>query len=109
MKPLQRAVLLGVVQLTLVASLGVKLVRDRATLPRVWARTGPVDPDMPIRGRYVELSLQASTRSGAELHGAVAVLAENGRLVVIPDPLAHRALGSSACTSTGTDRANPVC
>ena len=32
---------------------------DRATLPRVWARTVPVDPTDPLRGRYVRLWLDA--------------------------------------------------
>ncbi len=48
---------LAVVHVAIVGSLGVKLLADRATRPRVWVRTAPVDPDLPIRGRYVQLRL----------------------------------------------------
>jgi hypothetical protein len=58
--------------------------------------TEPVDPALPIRGRYVELRLEARLRGDAAMHGlAVALRAENGQLVAIPDPLARRPLGSS--------------
>jgi uncharacterized membrane-anchored protein len=50
--------LLGIVQLALVASLGGKLLADRATRPRFWLKTAPVDPDLPIRGRYVRLQVE---------------------------------------------------
>jgi hypothetical protein len=46
------------VHMGLVGSLGVKLMVDRARLPRGWARTVPYDPSLPIRGRYVRLRLQ---------------------------------------------------
>jgi hypothetical protein len=84
------------VQLGLVASLGAKLAYDRSTQPRLWARTAPLDPELPIRGRYVELRLEARLRGDAANYGhAVALRAENGQLVRIPDPLAKRPLGSS--------------
>src|SRR5262249_53675352 len=31
---------------------------DRHTLPRGWVRTQPYDPDLPIRGRYVQLRVE---------------------------------------------------
>jgi hypothetical protein len=34
-----------------------QLMLDRARLPRGWAKSEPVDPDLPIRGRYVSLQL----------------------------------------------------
>ncbi|HXN83836.1 MAG TPA: hypothetical protein VN883_15260 [Myxococcales bacterium] len=58
MKPVHKALLLGIVQLALVASLGGKLLADRATRPRFWLKTAPVDPDLPIRGRYVRLRVE---------------------------------------------------
>lgn len=42
----------------LVGSLGLKLLADRATLPRGWVRTQPFDPSTPLRGRYVRLALE---------------------------------------------------
>jgi hypothetical protein len=58
MTPPRRGIVLALVHVAIVASLGAKLLYDRATLPRVWARAVPVDPSLPIRGRYVRLSVQ---------------------------------------------------
>ncbi len=58
----QRSLALLVIQVLLVLSLFVKLGWDGATLPRVWARTVPIDPDDPLRGRYVRLWLDAADR-----------------------------------------------
>jgi len=41
----------------LVGSLGLKLLADRARLPRGWVRSQPFDPSTPLRGRYVRLGL----------------------------------------------------
>jgi hypothetical protein len=49
---------LAVIHVLLVGALGLKLLADRARLPRGWARTVPFDPDLPIRGRYVRLRLE---------------------------------------------------
>jgi uncharacterized membrane-anchored protein len=58
LKPVHKALLLGIAQLALVSSLGGKLLADRATRPRFWLKTAPVDPDLPIRGRYVSLRVE---------------------------------------------------
>lgn len=58
MKTLFKGVLLAVLQLAIVLSLAGKMLYDRATRPRVWVKTAPVDPDLPLRGRYVSLSLE---------------------------------------------------
>ncbi len=52
---LAKGLLLALGHVLLVAGLGGTLLVDRMTRPRVWARTLPVDPDAPIRGRYVQL------------------------------------------------------
>ncbi len=57
MKPWIKGLVIAVVQVGLVASLGAKLLYDRATQPRVWVLTAPYDPSLPIRGRYVRLGL----------------------------------------------------
>jgi hypothetical protein len=64
MKPLYKGLILAAVQIALVASLGGKLLVDRATRPRVWVKAQPVDPFLPIRirGRYVNLTLDATAQ-----------------------------------------------
>ncbi|MCE5243879.1 MAG: GDYXXLXY domain-containing protein [Desulfobacteraceae bacterium] len=57
MKPWGKGLVIAVVHLCLVASLGAKLLYDRATRPRVWVLTVPFDPELPVRGRYVSLQL----------------------------------------------------
>jgi len=45
------------VQLALVLSIAGKYVYERKTRPRVWVRTAQVDPNLPLRGRYLALRL----------------------------------------------------
>ena len=58
MTPFRKGLLLAVLHLLIVSSLGAKLLMDRAVRPRVWVRTAPYDPDLPIRGRYVSLAIE---------------------------------------------------
>jgi hypothetical protein len=58
MTPLGKGIILAVLQIAIVASLGVKLLIDRARYPRVWVRTAVYDPDLPIRGRYLSIRLE---------------------------------------------------
>jgi hypothetical protein len=60
----QAGVALALIHLLLVATLGLKLLADRARLPRAWARTLPFDPNLPIRGRYVRLRLEVPLAGG---------------------------------------------
>ena len=75
---------LAVVHVLLVGTLGLKLLSDRARLPRAWARTLPFDPDLPIRGRYVRLRLEVpldptdSARAGE--HRRIQLRTEGDRL-----------------------------
>jgi hypothetical protein len=57
MTPFTRGLLVGAAQLLLVASVGAKFLYDRASYPRLWVETAPYDPDLPIRGRYVNIAL----------------------------------------------------
>ncbi len=52
-----RGLLLALLQGGLLLSLGGQLLLDRATRPRGWILSEPVDPHLPIRGRYVNLAL----------------------------------------------------
>jgi hypothetical protein len=57
MSPFARAAWIAVLQVVLLAAVGGKLLYDRVVLPRAWIETAGVDPDLPIRGRYVALNL----------------------------------------------------
>jgi len=80
-----KSLLVAAVQLCLVASLGAKFLYDRSTLPRTWARSLPIDPDSPIRGRYVRLQLLVDARGASEA-SAVRLRVDGGRLLAEPDP-----------------------
>ncbi|MFZ0426572.1 MAG: hypothetical protein WAO20_00525 [Acidobacteriota bacterium] len=107
MKTPWRGLSLALIQVVIVASLGGKLLYDRAHYPRVWVKTAPVDPKLPIRGRYLRLgvvvdasafpaddfTLPASGEGSAsqsqpvprQMHPGRLVL-EHGRLVAEPAP-----------------------
>jgi hypothetical protein len=52
-----KGLLLAAIQCLMVLSLSGKLLLDRVSCPRVWVRTAPWDPALPIRGRYLSLQL----------------------------------------------------
>jgi len=63
---LRKGLGVAAIHVAIVASLGAKLLADRATRPRVWARTVPIDPNLPIRGRYLRLGVEAVAGPGVE-------------------------------------------
>ena len=79
----QKGLVLAALQLLVVGSLGAKLLADRATLPRVWVRTAPVDPNLPIRGRYVRIRIEVEGSRDLLGH-RVSLRAQDGRLVAAP-------------------------
>lgn len=87
---MRKGLIVAVCHVAIVASLGAKLRVDRATRPRVWARAAPVDPDLPIRGRYVRLRVEADPstdlKSTGWQGGPVALSVKDDRLVAANDP-----------------------
>ena len=90
MKTLQKGLAVAVIQILIVLSVGGKLLYDRATRPRVWVRTASIDPDLPIRGRYLTLNLEVhpseppQVPKHPELYSGgyyVDLAVENGQLV----------------------------
>lgn len=96
MRPLYKGLIVGVVHLLIVASLGAKLLYDRSTRPRVWARAAPYDPSLPIRGRYVSLQLEVQApdistpkENRWNWHRTAVILSvENDQLIARGDPTA---------------------
>ncbi|MGA2153138.1 MAG: hypothetical protein ABSH37_01905 [Bryobacteraceae bacterium] len=87
MRPLYRGIAVAVVQCLLVLSVAGKYALDRERLPRAWARALRFDPNLPIRGRYVSLSLEVDGMVGAPVYWASVTLSvRNGRLVAEPVP-----------------------
>src|SRR5882672_7010293 len=84
MTPLIKGLVLAAVHVGLVASLGAKLLYDRATRPRVWTLAAPYDPNLPIRGRYVSLQLVVELRGIQK--DAVILHVEGDRLVAEAKP-----------------------
>ena len=61
MKTLQKGLAVALLHVLIVSSLGAKLLYDRSHRPRIWIRVANYDPDLPIRGRYLNLSLEIPT------------------------------------------------
>jgi hypothetical protein len=97
MKPWVKGLVIAAVQVGLVASLGAKLLYDRAVQPRVWVLSTPYDPNLPIRGRYVSLQLvvepkgieKKDPRPAWQQRYAVILRVEEGRLLAEADPREH--------------------
>ena len=65
-----KGLVLAALQCAMVLSLSGKLLYDRQTQPRVWVLTTQYDPNLPIRGRYLSLSLVP--KPGAPFYPAIA-------------------------------------
>jgi hypothetical protein len=64
----KRGTAVALLHVALVSSLGAKLLIDRATRPRLWVKTAQVDPDLPIRGRYLGLRLTVNVPDSVRYH-----------------------------------------
>lgn len=101
-----KGLLIALVQMALVGSIGAKLLADRASLPRVWVATAPVDPDLPIRGRYVRLFVvvdaqrSAPEREPRDDMFRARLVAQDSRLVAVED-WTGRHWASSAARCSG--------
>src|SRR5262245_43037566 len=85
----RNGLIVAALHVAIVASLGVKLIADRATRPRVWARVAPLDPDLPIRGRYVRLRIEVQPADGLTVnrdtyYAPVELTVRNDTLVCTP-------------------------
>jgi len=99
MKKTHRYVLFALLQIGIVLSLAGKYFFDRLFCPRVWVKTAPVDPNLPIRGRYVRLrpvlpvrgmspfsdSSDGTKRRSGTWTGRVKLQLEDGQLVAVID------------------------
>lgn len=87
MSPLMKGLLIAALQMLIVGSLGAKFLIDRSTFPRVWVATAPVDPDMPIRGRYVSIYALVEAERNEASFQSNGPTAFQGRLEVKDDKL----------------------
>lgn len=90
MTGLAKGIAVALVHALIILSLGGKLLLDRAHRPRVWVRTGSVDPALPLRGRYLALSLQVQApwfdTSKQYNRSDVRLGVENNTLTAYPSP-----------------------
>ena len=86
MKPLHRGLLLAALHCAMVLSLAGKYAYDRERLPRVWAKTAPVDPNLPVRGRYASLRVEVEPAAALQDGLQFCRLAvRESHLMAIPD------------------------
>ncbi len=104
MSMLVKGLLVAAAQMLLVASVGAKFLVDRSTSPRVWVATAPIDPDLPIRGRYVSLGVRVeaqrndtSSKSGAPNMFKGRLEVKDDKLVAIEDWTGQHWVSSVAC------------
>jgi hypothetical protein len=91
MTPFAKGLAVGAAQVLLVAGIGAKFLQERGSYPRLWVETAPYDPDMPIRGRYVNIALlveadrEAPGADGAPNMFMARLEARGGRLFAVQD------------------------
>jgi hypothetical protein len=86
----RKGLAVAAIHVLLVASLGGKYLVDRMTRPRVWARAVPIDPELPLRGRYVRINLAVEGDhlvAAKDRHVGVELRADGTRLVGAPTML----------------------
>lgn len=66
MSPMTKAIAVATIQVLIVCSLGAKLLYDRHTRPQAWFRAQRYDPNLPIRGRYLNLQVEVQDPRTAE-------------------------------------------
>jgi hypothetical protein len=79
---------LAAVQILLLLGMVAKYAYERETLPQVWVRTGPVDPDTPLRGRYVTLFAEVEYKElqANSYLDRFQLRIDNGRLIAESNP-----------------------
>lgn len=101
MNAFTKGLILGAVQLLLIAGVGAKFLIDRANYPRVWVLTAPFDPDLPLRGRYVRLAAvlehEAAGREDPVEMLRVRLAVQDDRLSAIADENGRHWLNKRAC------------
>jgi hypothetical protein len=100
MTPLTKGLILCGVQTAMILSIGGKMLLDRATQPRIWVRAMPYDPNLPVRGRYVSLTVNAEARgfSQGAVYDQAKYSVEGGKLVARPASMD----GTGTMVSNGT-------
>ena len=83
---LRKGLIVAALHVALVASLGAKMLADRAMRPRVWARVAPYDPDLPLRGRYVRMAIEAPADPSvhSDYYGFFKPVIRNDELIFVP-------------------------
>lgn len=103
---MRKGFIVAAIHLALVGSLGAKLVIDRATRPRVWARTAPVDPDHPLRGRYVRMRVEGEPVGFGNDHSTVDVmLVARGELLGLQSTSESTGLRAQLISRDGREQA----
>ena len=82
----RKGLIVAVLHVALVASLGAKMLADRALRPRGWVHAVPFDPDTPLRGRYVRMSIEAPADASVQsvYEGYFKPTVREGALVFAP-------------------------
>jgi uncharacterized membrane-anchored protein len=84
---MKRGLILAIVQTTLLLSVIAKYQWDRAFYPAAWAEAVPVDPGLPVRGRYISLKLFVDYRQASTTESLVRchLVEMGGRVVAYRD------------------------
>lgn len=78
---MRNGIIVAAVHVLLALGTAGKYLYERETLPRVWARSVPFDPFMPIRGRYVNLTIEVHPVDLQRDWSPAAIFVADGKLM----------------------------
>lgn len=82
--PRRSGLLLAALQSALLLAIGGQMLLERMVLPRGWVITEAVDPNLPIRGRYIVLRVAAPAKELRDLPaGRVRFVVRHGQVEAI--------------------------
>jgi hypothetical protein len=80
---MRRGLIVAAAHIVLVFGVAGKLLYDRSTLPRGWVQTEPYGTELPVRGRYVQLKVNAPIRGATDTRDYVAFTVEDGYVIAV--------------------------
>jgi hypothetical protein len=83
-----------IIQLALVSTVAAKYAYQRWTCPRVWTRAEGYDPQLPLRGRYLNLRMQVDGCSSTLPSAAQAQFPRDFSGAATPGPFSVRSLNA---------------
>ena len=102
MTSMRKGLIVALVQILMIIGIGAKFLIDRQSYPKVWIATRPFDPNLPIRGRYVQLAALVTLQDQPMPKNVyetkhVRLMVVGDALVALSDEHGHQIIKATSC------------